>query len=107
MSNVDPVVAAVLDRSRADSDDEDALIAELEDEDNDATLAALRERRIEQLHSEYTRSRLLKESDHGTFQEIKDEKGILDITTSTKFCVVHFFKDGFARCGIMDQHLEV
>ena len=30
----------------------------------------------------------------------------MDLTTSTKLCVVHFFKPDFGRCSIMDAHLE-
>ena len=31
----------------------------------------------------------------------------MDLTTSVKWCVVHFFKPDFGRCGVMDGHLEV
>lgn len=105
MANVDPAVAAVLDRAAHDSDiDEDDLIAELE---NDDALGGLRERRLQQLHEEVARQKLMRESEHGTYQEIKDEKALMDITTSTKLCVVHFFKPDFNRCRIMDKHIEV
>jgi thiol-disulfide isomerase/thioredoxin len=107
MASIDPAVARVLDRSKAtDSDDEDALIAELE-EDDDHAFSALRERRLEQLHSEMTRAKVLKETQHGTYMEIKDEKQIMDITTSTKLCVLHFQKPDFSRCRIMDEKLNV
>jgi len=108
MSSIDTKVAAILDRPNAsvDSDDEDALIASLEEED-DHTFSALREQRIQQLHSELSRAKQMKESGSGTFIEIKDEKGLMDITTSTKCVVVHFFKTDFGRCGVMDRHLDV
>lgn len=49
---LDPTVAAVLDRQRADdSDDDDALLAELENED-DGVMDAFRERRMQQLADE-------------------------------------------------------
>jgi hypothetical protein len=38
---------------------------------------------------------------------VKDEKAVMDITTSSKLAVVHFFKPDFGRCGVMDGHLEV
>lgn len=108
MSRIDAKVAAILDRpnNAIDSDDEDALIASLE-EDDDHAFSALREQRIQQLHSEFSRAKQMKESGSGKFTEIKDEKALMDITTSTKYAVVHFFKTDFGRCGIMDRHLDV
>ncbi|KJX99650.1 thioredoxin-like protein [Zymoseptoria brevis] len=108
MASIDPRVAQVLDsrRTEHDSDDEDALIAELE-EDDDGAFSALRERRLEQLHAEVSRAKLMKETLHGTYMEIKDEKQLMDITTSTKLCVVHFMKPDFNRCRIMDEKLKV
>ncbi|CBY01179.1 hypothetical protein IAQ61_012054 [Plenodomus lingam] len=104
MAALDPKVASIVDRAaREDDSDEDALIAELED---DSELDAFRERRIQQLHEEYGRAQEFKASEHGRYTEIKDEKALLDITTSTKLCVVHFFKPDFNRCRIMDTHLE-
>lgn len=106
MASLDPHVAHVLDRTRADgSDDEDALIAELEDDNDSGALDALREKRLEQLHAEMSRAKALKETQHGTYQEIKDEKQLMDITTSTKLCIVHFMKPDFNRCRVMDSKL--
>jgi hypothetical protein len=104
---LDESVAKVLDSrlSQEDDEDEDALIAELE-EDDDAAFTALRERRLEQLHSEITRAKTMRETSHGTYSEIKDEKELMDITTSTKLCVVHFMKPDFNRCRIMDEKLR-
>jgi hypothetical protein len=105
MSGLDPKVASVIDRATRDDDsDEDALIASLED---DSSLDAFREQRLQQLHAEFDKARRLKANEHGTYTEIKDEKALMDITTSTKLCVVHFFKPDFNRCRIMDTHLEV
>jgi hypothetical protein len=104
---VDSAVAAVLDNHKVDSsDDEDALIASLE-EDDDPSLTALREQRLAQLHSEFTRAKLMRESGNGTYAEVKDEKQLMDITTSIQLVVVHFFKSDFGRCQVMDSHLEV
>lgn len=49
----------------------------------------------------------MKESGGGTFTEVKEEKGLMDVVTGTKYAVVHFFKMDFGRCGIMDRHLDV
>lgn len=104
MSQLDSKVAAVIDRAaKNDDSDEDDLIAQLED---DSELDAFRAQRIQQLHDEFDRARRLKASEHGTYTEIKDEKALMDITTSTKNCIVHFFKPDFNRCRIMDTHLE-
>ncbi|KAF2275163.1 thioredoxin-like protein [Westerdykella ornata] len=107
MASLDSKVAAIVDnatKDNHDSDDEDALIAALENDDSE--LDAFREQRLQQLHAEYNRAKQLRASDHGTYAEIKDEKVLLDITTSTKKCVVHFFKPDFGRCRVMDGHLE-
>lgn len=110
-ASLDPKVAAVLDHrgsNNHDSDDEDALIAALEDEEGeDSAFSALRERRLEQLHSEVTRAKLMRETSHGTYTEILDEKVLMDLTTSTKLVVVHFMKPDFNRCRIMDEKLRV
>ncbi|KAF2474215.1 thioredoxin-like protein [Lindgomyces ingoldianus] len=104
MAELDPKVAALVDNATKDEDlDEDALIAALED---DSELDAFREQRLQQLHAEFSKAQQLRASDHGTYAEIKDEKALMDITTSTKLCVVHFFKPDFNRCRIMDTHLE-
>jgi thiol-disulfide isomerase/thioredoxin len=108
MASLDAHVARVLDRQQpTDSDDEDALIAELEDDESDnVAFAAMREQRIQQLHAELNRAKIQKEASYGTYQEIKDEKQLLDITTSSKYCVVHFMKPDFNRCRIMDEKLK-
>src|SRR3954464_7516256 len=105
MPELDHKVAAIIDSATKDDEsDEDALIASLED---DSELDAFREQRLQQLHAEFDRARRLKANEHGTYTEIKDEKALMDVTTSTKLCVVHFFKPDFNRCRIMDTHLEV
>jgi hypothetical protein len=111
MTTIDARVAEVLDNKRPghegdDDDDEDALIAELEDDD-DATFSAMREKRLEQLHAEVARAKLMRETSHGTYLEIKDEEQLMAITTSTKLCVIHFMKPDFNRCAIMDDRMRV
>lgn len=107
MAALDTKVRTLVDASRRDSDDEDALIASLE-EDDDSALDTLREQRLQQLHGEMQRSRAQKTLGHGTYDTITQdpEKSILDITTSSKLCVVHFFRSDFRRCRIMDGHLS-
>ncbi|CAD6586083.1 MAG: hypothetical protein ASARMPREDX12_002196 [Alectoria sarmentosa] len=89
------------------SDDEDALLESLEnDTENDPSLAHLREARIQQLASELKKSKQLRSEGFGSYDQIKDEKRLMEITTSTKCCVVHFYKPDFNRCRIMDGHLS-
>ena len=89
------------------SDDEDELLEELEREtESDPSLAHLREARIQQLSSDIARAKSLRSEGFGTYVDIKDEKILLDITTSHKKCIVHFHKPDFNRCRIMDDHLR-
>lgn len=102
---IDARVASIVDKTADLSDqDEDALIDALE---RDEGLDGLRERRLQQLHSEFLLAKEMRDSGHGTYDEIKDEKALMEITTSTKLCVVHFFSPDFNRCRIMDSRIEV
>ncbi|KAI9661903.1 MAG: hypothetical protein M1821_009143 [Bathelium mastoideum] len=104
MSTLDPTVASVFDQHASAEDDEEALIASLEE---DGPLDAFREQRLQQLHAEFSRAKTIKEQGGGSFLEITEEKELLDITTSTRLCVVHFFKPDFGRCTVMDTKLEL
>ena len=106
MPAIDHTVATILDNSHsaASSDDEDALLDSL---DNDPALSSFREQRIQQLHSEFSRAKHMRNQEYGTYTTITEEKVLMDLTTSVKWCVVHFFKPDFGRCGVMDGHLEV
>ncbi|KAF8457982.1 thioredoxin-like protein [Terfezia claveryi] len=48
----------------------------------------------------------MKNQDHGYYGEAATEKEVLDATTSSKYCIAHFFHADFHRCKIMDNHLE-
>jgi hypothetical protein len=102
MANIDSHVASVLDA--ANSEDEDDLIASLEDS---PAMDAFREQRLQQLHSEFARAKAQKTQGFGNYTEIKEEKALMDLTTEVKYAVVHFAKDDFVRCRTMDVHLEV
>lgn len=106
MSALDPIVASAVDKHTLPTteDDEDALIASLEEEES---IDAFREQRLQQLHTELSRAKARRAEGGGSLVEIKEEKGLMDITTSTRLCVVHFFKPDFGRCGVMDAKLEV
>ena len=51
--------------------------------------------------------KIMMESESGTYKDITDEKEVMDITTKTKHCVIHFYHADFRRCMIVDKHLEV
>jgi len=111
-TGLDPAVASVLDTNRHDLDnsdeDSDALFAELEEanETGDPTLSNLREQRLEQLRSEILKSRVAKDQGSGSYIKVKDEKEVMDLTTSQKLVVVHFAHPDFGRCLVMERHLE-
>ena len=90
------------------SDDEDALIASLEAEsENDPTFSALRETRIQALSTTLAAAKSARNEGFGTYARIRSEQELLSVTTSHTYkrCVVHFFKEDFNRCRIMDGHL--
>lgn len=47
------------------------------------------------------------ENQHGLYTDIAKEKEFMDITTSEKYVVGHFYHKDFRRCKIMDTHMEV
>lgn len=87
------------------SDDEDALLDSL-DNDTDPALAHLRESRIQQLSQSLKTAKQQHSAGFGTQTHLRDEKALMEITTSSKHCVVHFYKEDFNRCRIMDGHLS-
>ncbi|KAI9224596.1 thioredoxin-like protein [Blastocladiella britannica] len=96
---------ATSDRVLAHLDSDDELFDELEREVDMIDSGGFREHRIEQLKADLERARAMRDSSHGSYREILDEKEILSITTSTQRCVVHFFHKDFRRCAIIDKHL--
>lgn len=87
------------------SDDEDALFDSL-DNDTDPTLAHLRESRIQQLSHSLKTVKQQHSAGFGAQTHLRDEKTLMETTTSSKHCVVHFYKEDFNRCRIMDSHLS-
>ena len=103
MSAIDPTVASRLDNAPADID-EDELLESLE---NDTFIDTFREQRLQQLHDELARQKSMVNASHGKLEEIREEKELMDIVTATQWCVIHFFKPDFGKCGVMDAKLEV
>ncbi|KAG0332479.1 hypothetical protein BG004_001255 [Podila humilis] len=84
--------------------DDDELFEELENDDYG--MASFREARIEEFKEEVAKRKLMAENEHGFYKDITDEKEVMDITTKTKHCVIHFYHSDFRRCMIADKHLE-
>ncbi|KAK9490450.1 thioredoxin-like protein [Lipomyces doorenjongii] len=87
-----------------DSVDDDEFLELLEGDS--AALDAFREMRMQELHSQMKAAKRLHDTGHGTLKEVATEKEVLEITTTTKYSVVHFFHPGFKRCEIMDSRLK-
>ncbi|OKL62386.1 hypothetical protein UA08_02637 [Talaromyces atroroseus] len=116
-AKVSSIVGQRLDSATDPDDlDEDALFEELEREDD----SAYRAHRIEQLHQEVTSAKeaLKKQNDnnsssHNTrtidafYPTLLDDRAVLDLTTNTDRCVVHFSHPDFGRCAVMDEHLRL
>ncbi|KAL8791483.1 MAG: hypothetical protein Q9213_000100 [Squamulea squamosa] len=105
MGSIDPAIASVLDtHPLQDYSDEEELLDSLDD---DPAFESFREQRLQQLHQEFNDAKYLRNREHGSCTEIKEEKALMDIVnTGAELCVVHFFKPDFHRCGIMNGHLE-
>ncbi|ORX74454.1 thioredoxin-like protein [Linderina pennispora] len=94
-------------RRALDSDDDalsdDELLAELE---NDPELERFREARLEQLKHEIDTARELRARGHGTYTIITKEQDMVKLMGTEKMAIVHFTHTQFARCKIMDKHLQ-
>ncbi|KAJ5584068.1 NTP binding protein [Penicillium hispanicum] len=95
--------------------DDDALFAELENEDD----TSYRTQRIQQLNAELASQRTNRDESHAgagagaslmshdrTYPMLDNDQAVLDFTTQTSRCIVHFAHADFARCGVMDARLE-
>ncbi|RAL05645.1 thioredoxin domain-containing protein [Aspergillus ibericus CBS 121593] len=100
-----------LARDQDDIDDDDALFSALENEDD----STYRAHRIEQLNSEFASAQgnnrprdaaaptIVEDSLYPT---IASDQALLDFTTQTHRCVIHFAHPDFARCSTMDEHIR-
>ena len=93
--------------SDADADantDSDALFDALEAEDDKDFRAA----RLKQLSAELS---AMKATTHPAssgqgYRTLKNDEEVLDFTTKSDKCVVHFSHPDFGRCAVMDAHLK-
>ena len=104
----DERVSALVDRhitSSTDDADPDALFAELEAEDDTAFRAA----RAQQLASELSKLRPnnpTAPSAAEAYITLRSDEEVLRFTTDTEKCLLHFLHPEFARCAVMDSHLQ-
>lgn len=95
------------DVDERDLSDDDSLFKALEEEDD----TGYRTHRIEQLNAEFEtsqkrntqRTTLVEDS---LFPTLKSDQALLDFTTQTQRCVMHFAHPDFARCATMDEHIR-
>jgi hypothetical protein len=101
--DLDPLVASALDGGDADSDtDLDALLSD----PSDPVSTAYRAARLQQLSDELSRAKTMRASSYGTVTTFAEEKQLMETVASSRLALVHFFHPGFARCAVMDRHLE-
>jgi thiol-disulfide isomerase/thioredoxin len=87
------------------SDDEyDHLLEELEE---DPTIVALRQQRLNVLRHQQTQRADWLAKGHGQYRIITQDEFLTECTGSSPWVVVHFAHDEFERCKIMDHHLRI
>ncbi|WBW75045.1 queuine tRNA-ribosyltransferase accessory subunit Qtrtd1/Qtr2 [Schizosaccharomyces osmophilus] len=101
VGNFADTYAAISD-DQSGSELEENLFAELDDIDD----STYRESRMQSLKEEFQRVSTAKEKGHMQYLTVENEREVMDITTSSKRVVIHFFHPDFRRCKIMDAHLE-
>ena len=72
---------------------------------DDEELGSIRDARLNQLKQIHNKSQDMAAKGHGTYEEITEED-FLPTVTGSPIVVVHFYKDEFQRCKIMNMHLE-
>lgn len=93
------------DRHDKDDADTDALFAELEAEDDTAFRAA----RAQQLASELSKLRpngSTAQTAAEAYITLASDDEVLRFTTNADKCLLHFLHPEFARCAVMDSHLQ-
>lgn len=94
-----------------EEEDDDALFEALENEDD----SSYRTHRIEQLNAEFAKeaqaqiqrdASSAKVDIDNLYPTLSNDQSLLDFTTQTHRCVIHFAHPDFAKCGAMDGHLR-
>ena len=96
----------IADEEKVEDQDQDAVLAELENEDGGEEEAE-RVRRWEQLHAQaQNHQRVARTVGHEPVTTLRGDEEVLRFTTEIERVVLHFCHPDFARCGIMDRHLR-
>lgn len=94
-------VQAKTEQNRGEeSDDDDDMF------EDDAVLASLRERRIQELKKQTKQTSEWISQGHGHYTEISQDE-FLPTVTASRYSIVHFYHDDFERCKIVDKHLQL
>jgi len=91
-------------RSDPDEDEED-IFAQLEAEIENNDDASTREQGVEHIKREMERLQKMKNTGHGKYEELSDEKAVVRTSAHEPRCIIHFYHTKFRRCEIMDKHL--
>jgi thiol-disulfide isomerase/thioredoxin len=80
---------------------------DLEDEDDDADfeLRQLREQRLKALRNEHKQKLENLGKGHGQYREIIQDEFLAEVTSSDRV-LCHFYHKEFARCKVIDHHLQ-
>lgn len=107
----------------ANDPSDDALFAALENEDD----SSYRAERIQQLNAEFASHKTNRDTTSSTtntttsggvggdaslvqdnvYPTLNSDQAVLDFTTQTNRCIIHFAHPDFGRCGVMDEHLAL
>jgi hypothetical protein len=103
-SKVEALIAQHMRESTTNEEDEDALFASLEAEDDSAFRAA----RAQQLSAELVKHRptTTHVPSANLYRTLHSDDEVLRFTTETEKVVLHFSHGEFNRCATMDKHLQ-
>ena len=94
------------DYENADSseDEYDRLLDEVQE---DPTILALRQQRLENLRQQQAQRADWLSKGHGQYRLITQDEFLAECTGSSEWVVVNFCHDEYERCHIMDHHLQI
>ncbi|KAJ4456757.1 putative ATP binding protein [Paratrimastix pyriformis] len=71
----------------------------------DGDLERLRQKRLQEMKEKQSMAQRLLSEGHGQLREIQEQEFLNEVTHTEK-CIVHFFHSDFARCRLLDDHLQ-
>lgn len=94
------------DCSNSESESDDEFDYLLDDDDEEAVLQAIRQKRLRELVKAQSEEAEHRAKGHGEVRTISQDEFLTECTSS-EFVVVHFFHKEFELCKIMDHHLKI